>query len=871
MRIVGNDPTLSRQITATASGAISAAGKPLIVNTDGTVLQPSSSSFSSAVGSEVEFESGATDMIGMTFDSNAGKVVIFYEDEGNSNYGTAVVGTVDSSDNSISFGTPVVFNSGATRNVAETFDSSNNKVVVAYRDQGNSSQGTAIVGTVSGTSISFGSEAVFNTGSTSKLGCTFDSSNNKVVISYQDGGNSSYGTAVVGTVSGTSISFGSEAVFESASTDVTRATFDSSNNKVVIAYIDGGNSDYGTAIVGTVSETSISFGSAVVFESGAINSDQGLDCTFDSANNKVIIAFVDNGDSDKGKAIVGTVSGTSISFGTAVVFNNAATTEVRTTFDSNVGKAVVFYNDSGDTNRRHTFISGTVSGTSISFGSEVEARTESDGSDLALTFDSTNNKVVCAFRKSGGTTVGKSIVHQVDGTSENLTTENFIGTSAHAAADGAKVLVNTQGAIDENQSGLTAGQTFFVNKNGALVETTNITTSAGTSVVFESAAFGSNEGSISFDTTNNRIIIAYPDDGNSSYGTAIVGTVDASNNSITFGTPEVFVSVGTSQMTSAFDTNAGKVAIMYRQGSTSRAIVGTVDSSDNSMSFGSSMEWNSTYSNYQYATFDSTNNKILMVFSDYTSGTNGMAIVGTISGTDITFSSKATFYSGTLFNQTIQFDPSQNKSLITYRKSSDNKPYVRVGDSSSGSFSFGTEVNINTTVTGGFCSVYHADEQKMVIFYGAVSGSVINLDAKVATISGTDVTLGNAVSIDTGNVGDSRAIYDPDGQQIAVVYRVDTGTAFELKLLTLSGDTLALSGYTDSGDGTVLDSDDAYYFDVVYDTNADRLVTSYYDNGNSGYGTAVVARLANDSSGSLSHDAVTAGTALSATKLLVKG
>ena len=104
---------------------------------------------------------------------------------------------------------------------------------------------------------------------------------------------------------------------------------------------------------------------------------------------------------------------------------------------------------------------------------------------------------------------------------------------------------------------------------------------------------------------------------------------------------------------------------MYRQGSTSRAIVGTVDSSDNSMSFGSSMEWNSTYSNYQYATFDSTNNKILMVFSDYTSGTNGMAIVGTISGTDITFGSKATFYSGVLFNQHIKFDPSQNKSLIT--------------------------------------------------------------------------------------------------------------------------------------------------------------------------------------------------------------
>ena len=130
MRSVG-DIALDAEVRAIASGAITD-GAPVIVNSDGTVTQVTGSSFSSAVGSEVTFESGATDMIGMTFDSNAGKVVIFYEDEGNSNYGTAVVGTVDSSDNSISFGTPVVFNSGATQRMAETFDSSNNKVVVAF-------------------------------------------------------------------------------------------------------------------------------------------------------------------------------------------------------------------------------------------------------------------------------------------------------------------------------------------------------------------------------------------------------------------------------------------------------------------------------------------------------------------------------------------------------------------------------------------------------------------------------------------------------------------------------------------------------------------------------------------------------------------
>ena len=69
----------------------------------------------------------------------------------------------------------------------------------------------------------------------------------KSSYAYRDYANSEYGTAIVGTVSGTSISFGRCYCFESAITLVISAVFDSSNNKVVIAYRDGGNSGYGTS------------------------------------------------------------------------------------------------------------------------------------------------------------------------------------------------------------------------------------------------------------------------------------------------------------------------------------------------------------------------------------------------------------------------------------------------------------------------------------------------------------------------------------------------------------------------------------------------------------------------------------------------
>ena len=55
----------------------------------------------------------------------------------------------------------LLYLSADTHNLESTFDTSNNKVVLAYRDEDNSHYGTAIVGTVSGTGISFGTAVVF--------------------------------------------------------------------------------------------------------------------------------------------------------------------------------------------------------------------------------------------------------------------------------------------------------------------------------------------------------------------------------------------------------------------------------------------------------------------------------------------------------------------------------------------------------------------------------------------------------------------------------------------------------------------------------------------------------------------------------------
>ena len=454
-------PKQAGKYKAVASGAITN-GKPVIVNSTGTVSQISATASAAAFGSEATYESASSSYNAVAFDSSNNKIVIAYTD-GGATTGNAVVATVDPSDNSITFGTPVVFNNAATSYIDIVFDSNSNKVVIVYTDGGNSSYGTAIVGTVSGTSISFGSEAVFESASTNTVTATFDSNSNKVVVCYKDNGNSFYGTSIVGTVSSTSISFGSAVVFESANSPHISPTFDSNSNKVVIAYSDAGDSTKGKAIVGTVSGTGISYGTAAEFESGNTVKNSAV---FDSNSNKVVISYCDSGDSNKGKAVVGTVSGTSISFGSIVEFNAGETDDyISSTFDSNSNTVITIYNDRSNSDYG-TINIGTVSGTDISYGGETVFN--AGGTNyIGSSFDTNVNRVVIAYQDAGNSSYGTAIVHK--GESTNLTSENYIGiASGGTYVDTAEATIDVVGTVNKDQSGLTAGQTYFVQTDGTL-------------------------------------------------------------------------------------------------------------------------------------------------------------------------------------------------------------------------------------------------------------------------------------------------------------------------------------------------------------------------------------------------------------------
>ncbi len=259
----------------------------------------------------------------------------------------AVIGTI--SGTGISFGTAKSF-SGGESIVATALDATH--FAVAFNASDN---GKAIVGEVSGTDITFGSVVAFDTDMALSISIsTLDATH--FVVAYTDQGNSSsYSRAVVGNVSGTSItSFGSYVDFYSGSSDYfSVSSLDATH--FVVAY-KGASSGY--ARIGVVSETEITYGTESEYSSATFDiAVAGLDATH------FVVAFLNTGL----RVIAGEVSGNTISSYGTEISNSATSTPIAISAVSS-SDFVVSFCDAGDSDKGKA-ISGSVSGTTVSLAS----------------------------------------------------------------------------------------------------------------------------------------------------------------------------------------------------------------------------------------------------------------------------------------------------------------------------------------------------------------------------------------------------------------------------------------------------------------------------------------------------------------------
>jgi filamentous hemagglutinin family protein len=319
------------------------------------------------------FNDGETDDISFAALSDT-QFVLAYTDVANNSSGTARLGTRSGS--TIAFGPEQVFNPGESYGFSATA-LSNNQFVVAFIDESNNQNGTALLGTVSGNDLIFGPKTVFNEGFTFSIGATA-LSNNQFVLTYMDLNNGQKGTARVGTVSGNSLTFGPETVFNPTQTNSIALTT-LSPNKVFLAYQvvnppqSGGDTfGLGRARVGTVSGDTITFGSETAFGPEHL----GRIATTALSDSQAIVGYLKFVVDDEyrvtsrgpGTALLATVSGDSVSFGPETEFNQGDTQHLAFTALSDQDFAL-FYRD----NNRvlGTAILGKASGNGLSFGQET--------------------------------------------------------------------------------------------------------------------------------------------------------------------------------------------------------------------------------------------------------------------------------------------------------------------------------------------------------------------------------------------------------------------------------------------------------------------------------------------------------------------
>lgn len=343
------------------------------------------------IDGEVVFNSAVTKYISSVM-LDATHVIVTYADA--EAFGTSIIGTVDGA--TITWGNEYVFNSGnTTQNTSVALDSTH--VMISYNDQNNSGYGTSIIATVSGDTITFGSEYVFNSGYMGPISSVMLDSTH-VMVSYIDWGNSGNGTAIIATISGDVISFGNEYVFSGTASYISSDMLDDTH--VMINYDDQGNSSYGTSRIGTISGNVISFGDEFIFYSGTASyiSSVRLDPTH------VIISYTDT---NYGTSIIGTIDVNTITWGSPHVFNNSGYSAFISSVMIDSTYVCVSYRDI--TNASYgTSIVGTISGDTITWGSSYLFNSGSTDFTSSVMLDS--SRICVSYNDDDNSGYGTSII-----------------------------------------------------------------------------------------------------------------------------------------------------------------------------------------------------------------------------------------------------------------------------------------------------------------------------------------------------------------------------------------------------------------------------------------------------------------------------
>jgi hypothetical protein len=459
-------PASAGTITATATGSLSD-GTKVIVNSDGTV-----SSISDTTESLTQFTpsvaSNSNNMLS-AYDPTTGKILLAIINSSTSPIW--YIGTITSGSLTLDYGYSLsatnLSYSGKLIYITE------NKFLFYYTDS--SGYLKANVMTISGTTVSAGTAMTLVSVATQNLSAAYDTVRQRIAMTYTK---SNVPYVMIGTLSGTTVTWGGEATIIGASAiSVGRVVYNIATKTMVYLWTQGSTPQYGlsTSIpMPTSTNTAYTWQSVTnplyttwfYTESGTYAITESFQVSYNVAAKKIVIlcyqknsvgAWIVHGDGKNWSNplhIPSTLSGNN---NTPYMTMSYCYTTTRTT---------ILFSDTGyngfyafsllfDPVNSDTITVGTVNyrGVVPYFATIASAN---NGQTLVLY----GNGTVSAYMWQLPTTT--------------LTNTNYIGISNGSYTNGQTATIQTAGSVDDAQTGLTPGSAYYVQNNGSLSTTPGI-------------------------------------------------------------------------------------------------------------------------------------------------------------------------------------------------------------------------------------------------------------------------------------------------------------------------------------------------------------------------------------------------------------
>lgn len=343
----------------------------------------------------VLFNDTTTKDIATIYDPINRKIIVAYCGYNNNSkgYGFVMVGTVINKDNTIKFGNKIVFNEGITKNIYMAYDSVKRKLVIAFADGNNSDYGTVIVGTVFGNTIDFSDKVVFNNNSTGYITMIYNVIYENVIIAFTDK-KSKCSMVTMGTINNDIIEFNNPVMFNSSPIYNASMIYEAYNGKLIIAYADTNNLNYGVLKTGRIIDDRIKFNNPIIFNN---NYTDYINMNYDYVNKEIFITFSSKYPLLEGVTMIAKIINNDIVFGDKIVFNDESTRFVSTVYAHNKHKLIIAYcNDNKRNSPQSVITVGTVTGYNIKISKPVVfANNYCD--NISATYDSFNRKIVIGY------------------------------------------------------------------------------------------------------------------------------------------------------------------------------------------------------------------------------------------------------------------------------------------------------------------------------------------------------------------------------------------------------------------------------------------------------------------------------------------